>query len=106
MTLRFVPVCLLMLLSAAAAVGEEHVVTQKDKQFSQPTIRIARNDTIRFLNQDNLAHNVFARSPIAEFNVKLQEPGSSDVVRFSKPGIVEVRCAIHPKMKIRVEVAP
>jgi plastocyanin len=104
MRLRLFPLCLLLL--SAAALGEEHVVSQKDKQFSQPAIRIARGDTIRFVNEDTLAHNVFARSEVVEFNVKLQEPGSSDVVRFPKAGVVEVRCAIHPKMKIKVEVAP
>jgi len=106
MTRRIIVCCALWLSVAAPSLAEEHVVEEKDKQFSQPSIRIQRNDAIRFVNADSIAHSVFARSPVADFNVQLQVPGSSDVVRFTKPGVVEVRCAIHPGMKIKVEVAP
>ena len=103
MTLR-TPIVLAILLLPGLAFGEEHVITQKDKQFSQDYIKIKRNETIRFTNQDPFAHNVFSRSDVADFNVKLQEPGSSDAVRFDKTGKGLVRCAIHPGMKLTVEV--
>jgi plastocyanin len=96
---------LLTLLLPGLAFGEEHVIVQKGKQFSQDRIQIRRNETIRFVNEDPFAHNVFSRSEVAEFNVKLQEPGSSDAVRFDKSGTGVVRCAIHPGMKLTVEVA-
>jgi plastocyanin len=92
------------LLLPGLALAEEHVIAQKDKQFSQDRILIRRNETIRFVNEDPFAHNVFSRSDVADFNVKLQEPGSSDSVRFEKSGTGIVRCAIHPGMKLTVEV--
>jgi plastocyanin len=98
------PLALAVLLLPGLALGEEHVVVQKDKQFSQDRIRIRRNETIRFVNEDPFAHNVFSRSDVADFNVKLQEPGSSDSVVFDKTGTGLVRCAIHPGMKLTVEV--
>jgi plastocyanin len=97
-------VLLAALLLPAVAHAEEHVITQKDKAFSQDKIRIHRNETIRFRNEDPFAHNVYSRSEIADFNVKLQAPGASDVVKFDKAGTSTVRCAIHPGMKLTVEV--
>ena len=91
-------------LLPGAAFGEEYVITQKDKAFSQEKIQLKRNDTIRFKNEDPFAHNVFSRSEIADFNVKLQEPGASDPIKFDKKGSGVVRCAIHPGMKLAVEV--
>src|SRR5215475_7782869 len=95
---------LAVLLLPTAGVADEYVITQKNKAFSQDKIQLHRNDSIRFLNQDPFAHNVYSRSEIADFNVKLQEPGSSDAVKFDKPGTATVRCAIHPGMKLTVEV--
>ena len=103
MTLR-VPFALALLLAPHAALAEEHVILQKDKNFSQERIQIQRNETIRFRNEDPFAHNVYSRSDVADFNVKLQEPGASDVVKFDKTGTGVVRCAIHPGMKLTVEV--
>jgi hypothetical protein len=47
---------------------------------------------------------VYSKTPGAEFNVKLQEPGSESPVVMERPGTVDVRCAIHPRMRLRVEV--
>jgi plastocyanin len=96
---------LILALLPAAARLQEHLVMQRGKQFSVDELRIRTNETVRFVNDDDIAHNVFSRSEIVDFNVKLQEPGSSDVVKFSKPGVAEVRCAIHPQMKLRVVVS-
>ena len=95
---------LAVLLLPSVGVADEYVITQKDKAFSQDKIRLHRNESIRFLNQDPFAHNVYSRSDIADFNVKLQEPGATDTVKFDKPGTATVRCAIHPGMKLTVEV--
>lgn len=96
----------LLLLSLAAPAGaEDHVISQKGKRFQPEALRVKPGDRVLFQNDDEITHNVFSRTPGAAFNVGLQQPGSSSPVTFEKAGTVEVRCAIHPGMKMNVEVA-
>ena len=57
-----------------------------------------------FSNHDTVSHNLFSRTPGFEFEVKVQLPGQDSGVGFDHPGEAEVRCAIHPGMKLRVVV--
>jgi plastocyanin len=93
-------------LAGASARGEDHVIVQKDKSFSAPDLVVQAGDRIVFKNEDDVSHNVFSRSPDHEFEVKVQLPGQETPVTFGKPGTAEVRCAIHPNMKLRVNVEP
>ena len=47
-------------------------------------------------------HNVYARTPGHQFDMGARAPGQADTVRFARPGTVEIRCAIHPKMRLTV----
>ena len=89
---------------AAAASADEHHVSQKDKVFAPTELKVKAGDKIVFHNDDDITHNVFSQTQGAEFNVKLQQPGSENPVVMEKPGVVDVRCAIHPTMKLRVVV--
>jgi cytochrome c peroxidase len=97
------------LLASGATLGasrEPRIVGQKGKQFSEAKLLLQRGESIRFVNDDTVTHNVFSKSPIAPFNLKLQPPGSSHDIRFDEPGTATVRCAIHPMMKLEVTVEP
>jgi plastocyanin len=99
------PALLLTLLFASApAAAEDHVVSQKGQSFAPTTIVVRAGDQVLFKNDDDVTHNVYSKSEGAEFNVKLQAPGTTSPVRFERPGSVDVRCAIHPRMKLRIEV--
>jgi plastocyanin len=63
-------------------------------------------DTVVFQNQDGVVHNVFATAPGIAFDLKTQLPGSASAVPFDKTGAGEVRCAIHPSMKLMLHVEP
>jgi plastocyanin len=39
-----------------------------------------------------------------EFDLRRQAPGATSTVPFPKEGTAEVRCSIHPKMKLIVTV--
>lgn len=95
---------LLLLLPALAGEPVEHTITQKDKEFSKTEITIKPGEKIVFDNKDNVTHNVFSNSKINPFHIKIQQPGSSSTVPFESEGVTEVRCAIHPKMKLLVTV--
>jgi plastocyanin len=93
-------------LCAGAASAEEHKIVQKDKSFSTQDVVIQAGDRIVFSNQDTVTHNLFSRSPGFNFEVKVQLPGQETPVAFDKPGEADVRCAIHPEMKLHVVVKP
>jgi plastocyanin len=99
----------LLILGLAAlvvlpALAEEHLITQQDRAFSQREISIKVGESIVFKNDDQVTHNVFSVSPGMEFDIRRQAPGNSSTVAFKKPGVAEVRCSIHPKMKLIVTV--
>lgn len=89
----------------AAAYAEQHTIYEKGKVFSESEIAIKKGDTLVFLNDDNVAHNVMSTDPNNSFNLGLLPPGSSTPVTFNTPGEIVVLCAIHPSMKLTVKVA-
>lgn len=86
------------------ALAKEFTVTQKGQQFTPRTLTLKVGDEIIFVNDDTGTHNVFSESPGNAFDLKAQRPGSRSNVTFSAAGQVDVRCAIHPTMRLSVTV--
>jgi plastocyanin len=84
--------------------AEEHKIDQKNKTFSKSSITIKKGDSITFSNSDTVTHNVFSKDEAIKFDLKTQKPGQESKITFDKSGKGEVRCAIHPNMKLQVEV--
>jgi plastocyanin len=93
-------------LVPCAAGAEEQTVTQKNKSFSVKKLKLKVGDSIKFLNEDGFAHNVFSLSAAKSFDTGSFSSGQSRNVVFDKAGAVEVECAVHPEMRLDVEVAP
>jgi plastocyanin len=91
--------------AVVAAFAAEHTVNQKGKKFSVSEIAVKKGDKVAFVNDDNVAHNIFSATAGNDFNLGSQAPGSSASVTFDKAGDVDVMCAIHPLMKMKVKVA-
>ncbi len=102
---KFLGLAAYSLLLAVSASAEEHAISQKGKVFTPVELSIKKDDTVTFVNDDTVAHNVFSQSPGSKFNLKLQKPGESTSVTFSKVGDHTVRCAIHPGMEMVVKVS-
>lgn len=100
----------ILLITSAAAMGgaqafaAEHVVDQKDKQFSVSHLSVRVGDKVAFKNADAYFHNVFSVSEAKTFDLGSYAQGKAKSVTFDKEGEVEIECAIHPKMKMVVEV--
>jgi plastocyanin len=94
----------LFLLGATGARAEDLTVFQEDKKFSETEVTIKRGETVTFTNKDPITHNVFSSTPGMAFDLKTQTPGSSSTITFDHAGEAEVRCAIHPQMKMKVNV--
>jgi plastocyanin len=84
----------------------DHTITQKGKLFSAENLSIGVGDSVVFKNDDDTSHNVFTASDVLKFNLGIQKPGTDSKQKFETPGTYEVRCAIHPKMKLKVVVKP
>ena len=91
------------LLVHAYGVAADFTIIQKNTAFSVRQIAIKVGDRITFVNGDSANHNVYSETKGSEFDIP-QRPGRSDTVRFSQPGTVEVQCAIHPDMRLEVQV--
>lgn len=95
---------LLAFLTAISGFSADHTIEQKDRKFSQSQIEIHVGDKLVFTNSDEVTHNVYSSTPGLEFEIKRQAPGGSSSIPFNKEGTVEVRCSIHPSMKLTVKV--
>ena len=92
------------LAAAAMAAKKGFIVRQEDKAFSAEKIHIRPGEKVIFQNLDDITHNIFSASKGNEFNINVQKPGGSTGVTFWNEGEVDVRCAIHPKMKMTIIV--
>ena len=91
-------------VSGAAPRSTSVVVAQKDKQFSQSEIHVHVGDTVVFVNNDAVTHNVFSSTDGFQFNLKRQPPKAETRIPFTTRGTAAVQCAFHPTMKLSVVV--
>lgn len=89
---------------AAAVHATDFEVLQKDKKFSQKSLTLKVGDAVNFKNEDPFMHNIFSLSDTKTFDLGSYPQGQSKKVTFDKPGTVEIECAIHPDMKLLIEV--
>jgi plastocyanin len=89
---------------SASAHTAEYEIGQKGKKFSQKELTVKVGDTVSFKNDDPFFHNIFSLSDTKTFDLGSFPQGQSKKVTFEKAGTVEVECAIHPEMKVTIEV--
>jgi len=94
----------MVLLSAPAFAEDVYRVGQKDKQFTTDELVLKKGDTVVFGNDDPFFHNVFSLSSTKTFDLGSYPKGDSKSVVFSEAGEVEVECAIHPSMRLKIKV--
>jgi plastocyanin len=94
----------LSILSIGALMAASMVnVIQNHRAFQTASLQIARGATVRFVNDDQFLHQVYVDAPSFNFESDEQDPGTNVDILFSKAGLF-VRCHIHPKMLLQVEV--
>jgi plastocyanin len=90
---------------SVGALAANLTITQKGRMFSSENVAIKKGETLSFLNDDSVPHNIMSTSQGNEFNLGSQPPGASTDVTFKVAGEVQVICAIHPRMKMMVKVS-
>lgn len=89
--------------AALAAAGVD--IDQVNQKFSKSSVSIAAGDTVNFHNMDTVTHNinVIDANAVPE-DQGLQDPGQTITKTFKLAGQYQIRCAIHPRMKMTVTV--
>jgi plastocyanin len=83
----------------------EATVGQKNREFTASNVTLKTGEKVKFVNNDTVAHNVIVTSPDGKLrNSGVQEPGQSASMQFDEAGKYDVECAIHPQMRMTVEV--
>lgn len=96
--------CAALLALSVPAQAAEHVVVQKSKAFSAKKLSVKLGDSVKFVNDDPFSHNVFSLSDAKSFDLGSYGQGGAKSITLDKPGTVEVECAVHPDMKLVIEV--
>lgn len=100
---------LLLAAAFAAAVGPtqaaDHVVGQMNRAFTVSKLEAKVGDEVVFKNDDGIFHNIFSLSEAQPFDLGAYGPGVSKKVKLEKVGKIEVECAIHPRMKMVIDVS-
>ena len=81
-------------------------IQQLDRRFSPDLVVIPVGSTISFPNMDPIFHNIFSLSKTKTFDLGSYDKGETRNVLFSKPGIADVYCHLHPNMAATIIVTP
>jgi plastocyanin len=73
-------------------------LVQKNKSFQPSLVVIPAGGQVEFPNQDPFFHNVFSLFDGKRFDLGLYESGTTQFVKFDKPGISFIFCNIHAQM--------
>lgn len=101
---RFLFAVLVAAFSANHASAAEITVTMSGASYQPAKISATVGDTIRFVNDDDVSHNVFVPTAGYALDIGAQEPGQETVLTIQKAGAFEVECVFHPHMLTTVEV--
>ena len=92
---------LLLLPISAQAQDSSRVISQKGRAFRPGEVTISRGDTLTFTNADSFIHQIYVNGM---FDSEEKGPGEVINESFPRAGTFQVRCHIHPTMRLIVHV--
>ena len=88
-----------------AAIAADVDIDQVNQRFSKSAVVLAVGDILHFRNGDDVTHNIQVTPDGGDPEDQgLQKPGETINYRFAKAGDYEIRCSIHPRMKMSASV--
>jgi len=76
---------------------ETHAMDQQGMKFLPHILVVTQGDTVKFLNHDNVVHNVY--TPDNEgYNLGSFKQNEDRSYTFAKPGVYSQLCSVHPEM--------
>ncbi len=92
-------------LSQPAAADAPHaVMDQRNDAFLPHVLAVPVGTTVDFVNSDSHLHNVGSDSRTMPFDLGMYAEGKRKSITFDKPGVVPLRCNVHPKMEAFIVV--
>lgn len=89
------------LLAVVPASAATITVVQKARAFRPVEVTVNRGDSVTFTNDDSYIHQVYVEGL---FDSAEKAPGENLNETFPNSGTFQVRCHIHPTMKMTVRV--
>jgi hypothetical protein len=71
---------------------------QQNLQFDPFVLVVPEGADVAFPNLDTVRHHVYSFSPAKKFELKLYGRDETRVVRFERPGVIDLGCNIHDQM--------
>lgn len=100
--------CLISLIAFPAGVLAQSsdilTISQKKRTYAPGAVTIDAGDTVRIVNDDIFLHHAFVDDPALQYDSGSMEKGETRDIQFTQPGAYQVRCAIHPRMRLDVTV--
>jgi len=94
------------LLPPELKIGARPVVDQVDMEIIPHILPIQVGTLVKFMNSDDVYHNIFSLSPPRKFDLGRYGKGGQKNIVFKKTGEVKVFCDIHPHMNSVILVLP
>jgi cytochrome c peroxidase len=80
-------------------------VDQKAQRFTKSSVTLTVGSIMHFHNSDDVIHNIMlVDSNDVPEDQGMQKPGEVISTKFERPDTYQVRCSIHPKMKMTIQV--
>lgn len=92
------------MIVVGTAQAEDLVVVQKNMAFSRSNVTLVVGDRLIFKNEDPVMHHTYSLNADFSFSSIRQKPGVDTSIVVNAPGTATIHCAIHPKMKLVVDV--
>jgi plastocyanin len=82
-----------------AQAGQSPVrLSQRGAQFKPRVLPVVRGTEVDMTNDDWVSHSVFSRATSKAFDLGIYGQDVKKTVVFDKTGVVQIFCAIHPRM--------
>lgn len=94
----------LAMVAFPAATAPLVTVAQRNRSFPVPEVSVARGTVVRFTNEDDYPHQISVRGPGTAFDSDLIEAERFTELAFPGAGTFEVRCGVHPRMRMSIQV--
>jgi plastocyanin len=82
----------------AHASGSAVRLSQRGAQFKPRVLAVVRGTEVDMTNDDWVSHSVFSRATTKTFDLGIYGQDVKKSVVFDKTGVVQIFCAIHPRM--------
>jgi amicyanin len=96
------PIAGAFLAFGAVAAQEDNVVTIDNFTFTAPELTIAVGTTVKWVNHDDIPHNVVEKNKA--FRSKALDTDDSYSFTFASAGTYDYFCGLHPKMQGKIVV--